>query len=121
VESTFSDFSKKRIGGVVVMETPTLISLGKEIGAAASRHRVAAIGFREVAEGGGLLAYGADIAQMWRQAATYVDKILKGQKPGDLPVERASNYELVINKNAAAMLGIKIPDAILLRATQLIS
>ena len=58
---------------------------------------------------------------MWRQAATYVDKILKGQKPGDLPVERASKYELVINKSAAATLGVKMPDSIVLRATRVIN
>lgn len=120
LENAFLELEKKRVGGVVVMETPTLISIGKQIGATASRHRLAIIGFREVAEGGGLLAYGADIAQMYRQSAAYVDKILRGQKPGDLPVERASKFELVVNKNAAAMLSVKIPDSILLRATQVI-
>jgi putative ABC transport system substrate-binding protein len=120
LENTLAEMAKKRIEGMVVMETPLLISIGKQIGAAASRHRIAAIGFKDVVEGGGLIAYGADIAEMWHRAATYVDKILKGAKPGDLPVEQARKFELVVNKNTASALGIKIPDSILVRADKVI-
>jgi putative ABC transport system substrate-binding protein len=120
LDSAMAELVQKRVSGIVVMETPLVISLGKRIGAAASKHRIAAIGFKEVAEGGGLIAYGADIAEMWRRSATYIDKIFKGAKPGDLPIEQASKFELVVNKTTATALGIKIPDSILLRADKVI-
>lgn len=120
LEGAVAAMGKKRIEGIVVMETPMLISVGERIGAAAIKHQIAAIGFKEIVQGGGLMAYGADIAAMWRRAATYVDKILKGAKPGDLPVEQASKFELVVNKQAATALGIKIPNSILLRADKVI-
>jgi len=120
LESTLAEMAKKRIDGMVVIETPMLISIGKQLGATALRHRIAVIGFKDVVEGGGLIAYGADIAEMWHRAATYVDKILKGAKPGDLPIEQARKFELVVNKNTASALGIKIPDSILVRADKVI-
>jgi len=120
LESAIAELAKRHVGGIVAMETPLLISIGKRMGAAALKHRIAAIGFKEVAQGGGLIAYGPNIVEMWRRAATYVDKILNGAKPGDLPIEQASKFELVVNKSTATALGIKIPDSILLRADKAI-
>ena len=87
----------------------------------ARKHRLATIfSFRKAVEAGGLMSYGPKHAAVYRRAADYTDRILKGAKPGELPVEQPTNFELVINLKTANALGMKIPQAILLRADDII-
>jgi putative ABC transport system substrate-binding protein len=87
----------------------------------AAKHRLPAVHtVREFVDAGGLLAYGPDVADGYRRVATYVDKILKGSKPADLPVEQPTKFELVINLKTAKALGLTIPQSLLARADQVI-
>ncbi len=86
----------------------------------AMQKRLPSAGFKEFAEAGGLLGYGADIIRLFRRAAYFVDRILKGAKPADLPIEQPTKFELVINLKTAKALGLTIPPLVLGRADQVI-
>ena len=88
---------------------------------AAARKNVPAVyGNSEFARNGGLLSYGVDRVDPWRRAATYVDRILRGEKPGDLPVQLPTKFEMVVNRKTAKALGLAVPPSILLRANEVI-
>jgi putative ABC transport system substrate-binding protein len=108
-------------GGLLVLGDPLMLSLRREIVDLSAKFRLPAVyPSREWAEAGGLMSYGADRRQVYRRAADYVDKILKGAKPADLPVEQPTKFELVINLKTAKALGLTIPPSLLLRADQVI-
>jgi putative tryptophan/tyrosine transport system substrate-binding protein len=106
---------------VILLPSPVFRNEPRLLAEIAAKHRVPTIYFdREFAEEGGLMAYGADMAQVVRGAASYVDRILKGARPGDLPVVQATRFELVINMRTARSLGLAIPQAVAIQADQLI-
>jgi putative ABC transport system substrate-binding protein len=108
-------------GGILVLRDPLFFGQRTQIAALAVKSRLPAVySFGEAAEAGGLMAYGASAPFMYRSAATYVDKILRGAKPADLPVEQPTKFELVINLKTAKALGLTIPPSLLLRADQVI-
>ena len=99
------------------LDDPLLLTNRARITELAAQSRLRAMyGFREIAEAGGLISYGANLQDLYRRSATYVDKILKGAKPGDLPVEQPTKFDCVINMKTAKALGVTIPRSLLLRA-----
>jgi putative ABC transport system substrate-binding protein len=121
IDAAFAEMRSQRPAGVLVLRDPFFFQRRTQIVALAAKSRLPAVyGFREDAEAGGLMAYAPNILQMWRRSATYVDKILKGAKPGDLPIEQPSKFELIINLKTAKALGLTIPPSLLARADQVI-
>lgn len=116
----FAAMVKKRVEAVVLAETPLLNANVGVIAALATTHRLPSIGLTILPDAGGLLGYGANRPLLYGRAANFVDKILKGTKPGDIPIERATRFELVINLKSAKTLGIKIPQQLLQRADRVI-
>jgi len=103
------------------MVDPLVTSLRKDFVDQAAKHKLPVIyPFREDVEAGGLISYGTSLTDQFRRAATYVDKILKGAKPGDLPVEQPTKFELVINRKTANALGLTIPQSLLVSADKVI-
>jgi putative ABC transport system substrate-binding protein len=117
-------FAKARDGrasALMVLNSGLLDRQAARIAALASTTRLPAIyGLRLYVEAGGLMAYGPDVDDNWRRAAAFVDKILKGARPGDLPVEQPTKFELVINLKTAKALGLTLPQSLLLRADEVI-
>src|SRR5215470_6538536 len=117
----FSAMTKERAGGVIIITSSMFYAERTRIAKLAAESRVPTIyAVKEFAEAGGLMTYGIDIHESFRRAAGYVDKILKGAKPGDLPVEQLTKFELVINLKTAKALGLTIPQSILMRADEVI-
>jgi putative ABC transport system substrate-binding protein len=121
LDDAFSSMARERADGLMVQVDPVFFSARSQLVLLAAKHRLPAVyGVREFAEAGGLMSYGTNIAYQFRRAATYVDKILKGAKPADLPVEQPTKFELVINMKTAKALGLTIPPLLLQRADQVI-
>ena len=108
-------------GGLLVLEDPLTYSLRRHLAELAAQFRLPTVyGYRDFAEAGGLMSYGTDRRQMYRRAAEYVDKILNGAKPADLPVEQPTTFELVLNLKTAQALGLTIPPTLLFQADEII-
>jgi ABC-type uncharacterized transport system substrate-binding protein len=119
-ESAFSSWIDEKIGAVVVGDHAFLVANTDVIATLATKHRLASIGPLELAASGGLMAYGVNFSDMYRRAAVFVDKILKGAKPGDIPVEQAAKIQTIVNRKAAKSIGIELPTSLLLRADEVI-
>jgi putative ABC transport system substrate-binding protein len=120
-ESAFAAMTRERVGSLLVLGDPLFFQQRTRLADLAAKSRVPAMyGVSEHAEAGGLIAYSANVSDVYRRAATYVDKILKGAKPADLPVEQPTTFELVINLKTARALGLTIPQTVLIRADQVI-
>jgi putative tryptophan/tyrosine transport system substrate-binding protein len=121
IETAFSAIKKDRADAVIVLRNPIASTRRKQIVDLAAKSRLPAIYVQpEWVEAGGLMSYAPDLRDNWRRAATYVDKILKGVKPADLPVEQPTKFELVINLKAAKQIGLTIPPNVLGRADRVI-
>jgi putative ABC transport system substrate-binding protein len=121
IETTIIALGREPGGGVVVTADTFMVAYRTLILSAAARNNVPAVyGASYFARDGGLLSYGVDRVDIWRRAATYVDRILRGAKPGDLPVQLPTKYEMVVNLKTAKALGLTIPQSIVLRADEVI-
>jgi putative ABC transport system substrate-binding protein len=116
----FAAMVAQRAEAVVIVEDAMLNGSLQTIAEYAAKYRLPSIGLPEYAGAGGFMAYGVDLIQMFSRAAVFVDKILKGVKISDLPVERATNFLLLINRRTAKALGLTIPPSLLLRANEVI-
>ena len=121
IGNAFAILKKDNVKALMVLQDPMFLTQQKLIVALAAKTQIPAIyGIQDFVEAGGLLFYGVDLTDMYRRAASHIDKILKGAKPADLPIEQPTKFELVINLKSAKALAIKIPDSIMLRADKVI-
>jgi len=121
IERAIATFASQPDGGLIVTPHSNIPANRGSLILLAARHRLPAVyPFRYYAAEGGLMSYGPDQIDQWRGAATYVDRILRGEKPGELPVQAPAKYELVINLKTAKVIGLNIPPALPLRADEVI-
>src|SRR5262249_23491434 len=121
LESAFKTAKQKQVGAIMVNPGRAFAAERQRIVELSGKYRLAAIYFsKEYVAEGGLMSYGVDFDDLFRRAAVYVDKILKGAKPADLPVQQATKFEFVINLKAAKQIGLTIPPDVLARATKVI-
>jgi putative tryptophan/tyrosine transport system substrate-binding protein len=121
IDAAFAKLVELKAGGLVIATDGLFISRGEQLAALAVRHAVPAIfQFRAFAAAGGLLSYGGSLAEMYRQSGIYAGRILKGEKPGDLPVQQVTRVELIVNLKSAKVLGLTVPLSLLGRADEVI-
>jgi putative ABC transport system substrate-binding protein len=121
IETAITTFGRESGGGLVLIPDAFTVAHRVPIISAAARNNVPAVySHSTFARDGGLLSYGPDEVDNWRRAATYVDRILRGEKPGDLPVQLPTKFEMIVNRKTATALGLVIPPSILLRADEVI-
>jgi putative ABC transport system substrate-binding protein len=121
LEPTFADIARTQVGALIVFGDPVYLPHAARMADLANKSRLPAMySIREYAVAGGLMAYGASFPALFRRAADYVDRILKGAKPADLPVEQPTKFEFVINLKSAKALGITVPPTLLATADEVI-
>ncbi len=120
-DRAFSEMTRARAGALTVLGSAVFFAERRRLVDLAAKHRLPAVyTSKDFVDAGGLMAFGPNLADSFRRAATYVDKILKGAKPADLPVEQPTKFELVINLKTAKALGLTIPQSLLQRADEVI-
>jgi putative ABC transport system substrate-binding protein len=119
-DDAFALALRRRADGLVVIDDTIFVANMRRLGALSVARNLPGAGSAEYAEGGGLLVYGVNFPELWRRAPLFVDKILKGGKPATIPVERASKFELILNLKTANVLGLTIPQSLVLRADEVI-
>jgi len=121
LESAFQTAKQKQVNAIMTTASPRFVAERKRIVELAGKNRLPAIYYqKEFVDEGGLMSYGVDYTDLYRSAAVYVDKILKGAKPADLPVEQPTKFEFVVNLKAAKQIGLTIPPNVLARADKVI-
>ena len=121
IERAIANFARTPNSGLVVTTSPAAVANRDSIITLAAQHRLPAVYFvSDFAKNGGLISYGPDVVAQYRQAAGYIDRILKGEVPADLPVQAPTKYELVINLKTAKALGLTMPPTVLARADEVI-
>lgn len=121
ITAGFAAMARQNVQGVVISLAPLFQQEARRFVDLAAKHRLPAIAaYAEYVEAGGLMSYGNSLADNFRRAATYVDRIFKGAKPGDLPVEQPTTFDLAVNMKTAKALGINVPQSILIQATTVI-
>ena len=121
MSGAFALMARERAEALLVVASPMFITHRQPLAELARKHRLPAMfGSKENVQAGGLISYAADLTDLHRRAAAYIDKILKGAKPDELPVEQASKYEMVINLKTAKAIGLTVPSSVLARADEVI-
>ena len=120
IAAAIATVATRRAPALVAIEDPLIISNGSYIAGLALQNGLPMIGFKPHAEAGALMEYGVDLADLWYRSAAFIDKILKGTSPSELPIERAVKFDLIINLKSARMLGIELPTSLLVRADEVI-
>jgi len=119
-DGAFAAMAKERAGALLVVADGMFMLHRIRLADLAAKSRLPSLGYRELVEAGGLISYGPSLPDLWRRAATYVDRILKGAKPADLPVEQPTKFELLVNLKTAKALGLTVPQSVLIRADEVI-
>lgn len=120
LDDALASMAARKMEAAVIVEDPVTIANARQIAEKALALRMPIIGFREIAEGGGLMAYGVDLNESWRRAGFFIDRVLKGAKPAELPIERASKFEMIVNLRTAKILGVRVPQVVLQGADRVI-
>ena len=121
IEEAFSLMKKEKAGAVIVVSSGLFVQQARQIAELAAKHRLPSIsGYQKYTDAGVMMSYGPNFAENYRRIATYVDKIFRGAKPGDIPVEQPTKFDLIINGKTARTLGLKIPQSLLISADKVI-
>ena len=121
IETVIAAFAREPDSGLIVLPSVFILTHRNLVTELAARHHLPAVyAFRHYAESGGLISYGNNAADAYRQAATYIDRLLRGAKPADLPVQAAVKFELIVNLKTAKAMGLAIPESFLVRADEVI-